>query len=88
MRPPARLRARSRDAPIRSGADLNGKTIAVNGLRDLTQVALQSWIDASFHAESAEILARYAGIPADVIRATTRYVGLAQTSANALIWRP
>jgi NitT/TauT family transport system substrate-binding protein len=200
--PPQGVIVTARDAPIRTGADLNGKTIAVNGLRDLTQVALQSWIDANggdaktvkmleipfsgvaqaivqgridaamlvepftsaargqvrvlgdaqaaigkrymvtgwyargewlaanrdtarrviavllqaarwgnrFHAESAEILARYAGISADVIRGTTRavygetpiaaamvqpvldastrYVGLAATSANALIWRP
>jgi NitT/TauT family transport system substrate-binding protein len=164
--PPQGVIVAARDAAIRSGADLNGKTIAVNGLRDLTQVAVQSWIDANggdsktvkmleipfpgvaaalsqgridaamlvepfttsargqvkilgdgqaaigkrymvtgwyaraewlnanrdtarrlvavlqqsalwgnrFHAESADILARYAGISADVIRSTTRAV--------------
>jgi NitT/TauT family transport system substrate-binding protein len=30
---------------IRSGADLNGKTIAVAGLHDLAQYAVQAWID-------------------------------------------
>lgn len=32
---------------IRTGADLNGKTIAVNGLGDLTQVAIAAWIDGN-----------------------------------------
>jgi len=32
---------------IRTGADLNGKILAVNGLGDLTQVALAAWIDAN-----------------------------------------
>jgi NitT/TauT family transport system substrate-binding protein len=35
------------NSPIRSGADLNGKTVAVNGLGDLTQVALAAFIDAN-----------------------------------------
>jgi NitT/TauT family transport system substrate-binding protein len=32
---------------IRTGADMNGKTIAVNGLGDLTQVAIAAWIDGN-----------------------------------------
>ena len=32
---------------IKTGADLNGKTVAVNGLGDLTQVAIAAWIDAN-----------------------------------------
>jgi NitT/TauT family transport system substrate-binding protein len=31
---------------ITSGADLNGKTLAVNGLSDITQIAAEGWIDA------------------------------------------
>jgi NitT/TauT family transport system substrate-binding protein len=32
---------------IKSGADLNGKTCAVNGIKDLSQVALQAWADST-----------------------------------------
>jgi NitT/TauT family transport system substrate-binding protein len=32
---------------IRSGADLNGKTVSANGLGDTTQVSIQAWIDAT-----------------------------------------
>jgi len=35
------------NSTIRSGADMGGKTIAVNGLGDLTQVAIAAWIDGS-----------------------------------------
>lgn len=35
------------NSPIRTGADLNGKTLAVNGLGDLTQVSLAAWMDAN-----------------------------------------
>jgi len=35
----------AKDSPVRKAADLNGKTIAVNGLRDLTQYEVQAWID-------------------------------------------
>jgi NitT/TauT family transport system substrate-binding protein len=35
----------AKGAPIRSGADLNGKTVAVAGLHDLTQYSTQAWID-------------------------------------------
>jgi NitT/TauT family transport system substrate-binding protein len=35
------------NSTIKSGADLNGKTVAVNGLGDLTQVAIAAWIDAN-----------------------------------------
>jgi NitT/TauT family transport system substrate-binding protein len=30
---------------VKSGKDLNGQTVAVNGLRDLTQYEMQAWID-------------------------------------------
>ena len=32
----------AKDSPVRKAADLNGKTIAVNGLRDLTQYEVQA----------------------------------------------
>ena len=35
----------AKDSPIRTAADLNGKTIAINGLKDLQQISVQSWID-------------------------------------------
>jgi NitT/TauT family transport system substrate-binding protein len=35
------------NSTVRTGADLNGKTLAVNGLGDLTQVALAAWMDAN-----------------------------------------
>jgi NitT/TauT family transport system substrate-binding protein len=35
------------NSTIKNGADLNGKTVAVNGLGDLTQVAIAAWIDAN-----------------------------------------
>jgi NitT/TauT family transport system substrate-binding protein len=34
----------SKRSTAKTGADLNGKTIAVNGLRDLTQYTAQAWI--------------------------------------------
>jgi len=177
--PPQAVIVTSRDSAIRTGADLNGKTIAVNGLRDLTQVSVEAWIEANggdprsvktleipfpsvaqalaqgrvdaamlvepfttaaraqvrilgdgqvaigkhymvtgwfaradwldanrttarryvdvmlqaarwgnrFHNESAEILARYAGISAEVIRATTRAV-YGETPITAAMVQP
>ena len=35
----------AKDSPIRTAADLNGKTIAINALKDLQQISVQSWID-------------------------------------------
>lgn len=35
------------DSPIRSGADLNGKTIAVSSLNDLYAVGIKAWVDRS-----------------------------------------
>ena len=34
-----------KNSTAKSGADLNGQTVAVNGLRDLTQYEMQAWID-------------------------------------------
>jgi NitT/TauT family transport system substrate-binding protein len=34
-----------RDSTARSGADLNGQTVAINGLKDLTQFSTAAWID-------------------------------------------
>lgn len=34
-----------KNSTAKSGADLNGETVAVNGLRDLTQYEMQAWID-------------------------------------------
>jgi len=42
--PTGRLMA-AKDSPIRTAADLNGKTIAVSGLADLTYFATKGWID-------------------------------------------
>ena len=35
----------AKDSPFRSGADLNGKTIAINGLKDLQQITASAWVD-------------------------------------------
>jgi NitT/TauT family transport system substrate-binding protein len=35
----------AKDSPIRSGADLNGKIIAINGLKDLQQISASAWVD-------------------------------------------
>ena len=35
----------AKDAPIRTAADLNGKTVAVSGLRDLTYFSTKAWIE-------------------------------------------
>jgi NitT/TauT family transport system substrate-binding protein len=35
----------AKDSPIRSAADLNGKFVAVNGLKDITQITGQAWLD-------------------------------------------
>jgi NitT/TauT family transport system substrate-binding protein len=37
----------AKTSTAKSAADLNGKTIAVNGLRDLTQYEVQAWVDKS-----------------------------------------
>lgn len=33
------------DSPIRSGADANGKTFAITGLKNLTQIEAEAWVD-------------------------------------------
>ena len=35
----------AKDSPIKTAADLNGKTIGVNGLRDLQQLCAMAWMD-------------------------------------------
>jgi NitT/TauT family transport system substrate-binding protein len=35
----------AKDSPVKTAADLNGKTIGVNGLRDLQQLCAMAWID-------------------------------------------
>jgi NitT/TauT family transport system substrate-binding protein len=35
----------AKNSTIKSGADLNGQIVAVNGLRDLTQYEMQAWIE-------------------------------------------
>lgn len=42
---PTSLLVGPKDTPIRTAADLNGKTIAVTGLADLTYFATKAWID-------------------------------------------
>jgi NitT/TauT family transport system substrate-binding protein len=34
-----------KDSPVKSARDLNGKTVAVNGLKNITQVAVEAWVD-------------------------------------------
>lgn len=34
-----------KDAPYKTAKDLNGKTVAVDGLKGLTQIATQAWVD-------------------------------------------
>jgi NitT/TauT family transport system substrate-binding protein len=34
-----------KNSTVKSGADLNGQIVAVNGLRDLTQYEMQAWIE-------------------------------------------
>jgi NitT/TauT family transport system substrate-binding protein len=43
---PTSLLMVDKTSSITSGADLNGKTLAVNGLSDITQIAAEGWIDA------------------------------------------
>jgi NitT/TauT family transport system substrate-binding protein len=45
-RPPTAALAVRPDAAIHSGADLNGKTIAVSALNDLFSIAARAWVDA------------------------------------------
>ena len=35
----------AKDSAVQSAADLNGKVVAVNGLKDITQIAVQAWLD-------------------------------------------
>lgn len=37
----------AKDSAVRSAADLNGKIVAVNGLKDITQITAQAWLDKS-----------------------------------------
>jgi ABC-type nitrate/sulfonate/bicarbonate transport system substrate-binding protein len=34
-----------KDSPIKNGADMNGKTIAINGLRDLQEIEAKGYVD-------------------------------------------
>jgi NitT/TauT family transport system substrate-binding protein len=34
-------------SPVKTAKDLNGKTFAVNGLKSITQISVQNWIDAN-----------------------------------------
>lgn len=47
-------------SPIRTGADLNGKTVAINGLKDLQQITASAWVDK--HGGDARTL-RFVEIP-------------------------
>jgi NitT/TauT family transport system substrate-binding protein len=37
----------AKESPVRNAHDLNGKTIAVNGLRNTPQLSIQAWLDAN-----------------------------------------
>ncbi len=42
---PANVVMTSKNSTVKVAADLNGQTVAVNGLRDLSQYGMQAWID-------------------------------------------
>jgi len=44
-RPSAALAVRA-DSPLRSGADFNGKTVAVSALNDSFSLSMRTWVDA------------------------------------------
>jgi len=37
----------AKSSPMRTGKDLNGKTVAVNGLKNITEIGASAWIDKS-----------------------------------------
>ena len=43
--PDATLLMVPKDSTVKTGADLNGQTVAINGLKDLTQFTTSAWID-------------------------------------------
>lgn len=43
--PPTSELVVAKDSPIQSAGDLNGKVVAVNGLKDITQLTVQAWLD-------------------------------------------
>jgi NitT/TauT family transport system substrate-binding protein len=45
--PPQGVVVVAQNSPIKTGADFNGKTVAVNGLGDFSQVTISAWIDAN-----------------------------------------
>jgi NitT/TauT family transport system substrate-binding protein len=45
--PPQGVIVAAANSTIRSGADLKGKTVSVNGLGDFSQMAIETWIDAT-----------------------------------------
>jgi len=45
--PPQGVVVAAQNSPIRTGADLNGKVVSVNGLGDFSQVTIEAWIDAN-----------------------------------------
>lgn len=64
--PPQGVVVVAQSSPIRNGADLNGKTVSVNGLGDFSQVTIQAWIDANGgDSQSVKLLELpFAGVPA------------------------
>jgi NitT/TauT family transport system substrate-binding protein len=43
--PPTTALVVAKDSPVKAAADLNNTTIAVNGLKDLTQFTTEAWLD-------------------------------------------
>lgn len=43
--PPTSELVVAKDSPVQSARDLNGKIVAVNGLKDITQLTVQVWLD-------------------------------------------
>jgi NitT/TauT family transport system substrate-binding protein len=55
--PPQGVVVTGQNSTIRSGADLNGKVVSVNGLGDFSQVTIEAWIDATGgDAQSVKLL--------------------------------
>ncbi len=64
--PPQGVVVTGQNSTIRSGADLNGKVVSVNGLGDFSQVTIEAWIDSTGgDAKSVKLLELpFAGVAA------------------------
>jgi NitT/TauT family transport system substrate-binding protein len=44
---PTSMMVVDKNSPLKTAKDLNGKTVAVNGLKSITQISVQAWADAN-----------------------------------------